>query len=57
MVEFKELEVGDMFNTKTERYVKVTDDKAIAVFFNLGNIIGFSLNTKVIVLYSAKLKT
>ena len=56
MFEFKELQVGDMFNTKIDRYVKITDDKAITVFHMLGDIVDFPPDFEVLVLYSAKLK-
>jgi len=56
MFEFKQLQTGDMFNTKTDRYVKLTDGKAISVFYAVGEIVNFPSKSKVVVLYSAKLK-
>jgi len=56
---FKDLEHGDMFNTKIARWVKIDDDTAIVVMSGI-MVIGctrvISGDTDVIVLYSRKNK-
>lgn len=54
---FDDLCIGDLFNTKSARYVKINNREAIVVMpgmFKVGTIIDFS-NTKqdIIVLYSS----
>lgn len=53
MAEFKELGHGDMFNTKMDRFVKISDKNAIAVFYSIGTIHEFEPEHKVTVLYKA----
>lgn len=53
---FGDLEVGDMFNTKPARFVKIDDDKAIVVMssiFNVGDIRTFKKDDEnIVILYS-----
>jgi len=54
---FEELNIGDMFNTTTARYVKTGDDTAIVVmsiYSLIGDRMNFSGSFDVVPLYSAK---
>ncbi len=56
MAKFKNLNIGDMFNTKSGRYVKISDDKAMVVMVGmhkLGAKFKFSPDADVIALYRA----
>lgn len=56
MLSFGELDIGDMFNTKTSRWVKTDPDHAICVTygkFELGTILEFQYDdTNIVVLFS-----
>lgn len=59
MPTFKDLDIGDMFNTKPARYVKISETEAIVVMsgigelgFDIGQIHTFRLDQEVIPLYS-----
>lgn len=55
MPTFNDLYIGDMFNTKVARYVKVTNSSAIVVggtLMELGCIRVIDAETEVIILYS-----
>ena len=57
MTFFKDLDIGDMFNTKAARYVKTGEDEAIVVMsgiFDIGQIKEHYSECNVIVLYSKK---
>lgn len=53
---FGELIIGDMFNTKKCRYVKISEHEAIAVLsgiVKIGKIVEFQSTDEIILLYSA----
>lgn len=57
MARFGDLLVGDLFNTKTYRGVKKSDDEAICVFsalVNVGDIVVLSPEEEVITLWTGK---
>jgi predicted phosphodiesterase len=61
---FGQLLIGDMFNTKAARWVKISPDKAIVVMGNsdiplhIGQIHKFDENEKnIVLLYSVLLRT
>jgi len=52
---FKDLQIGDMFNINSGRFVKISDSRAICVMSSIhsvGKVITFLNDTEVIVLYS-----
>lgn len=56
-ITFGDLDIGDMFNTKLARFVKIDDECAIAVMSTIipiGNIRPFDDDCEVIPLYKAK---
>jgi len=57
-MKFSELSIGDMFNTKPARYVKVSDTEAMVVMsgiFEVGSKHNFeNYKSDVIVLYSTQ---
>jgi hypothetical protein len=55
MIKFSNLAIGDMFNTKEARWVKVTETEAIVVMssiLTIGRIHPFSDERSIVVLYS-----
>lgn len=56
MFKFEDLCIGDMFNTLTARWVKISETEAICVMsatVRIGNITSFPSDFNVLVLYSA----
>ena len=57
MMYFSELCIGDMFNTKVARWVKINDYQAICVqsgLIKLGSIQDFNQQQDVVLLYSSQ---
>lgn len=53
MLEFRHLNIGDIFNTKTARWVKKNDTQAVCIFdgvYTCGDIVDFHANMDVILI-------
>jgi len=62
MYKFEDLMIGDMFNTMSGRWVKVSPNEAICVMssmYNVGQLVHWSFleNSTIILLYSSLLVT
>lgn len=56
-MKFEDLDIGDMFNTKRYRLVKINDDEALVVMgVDIGAVVNKSsfIDSTIVILYSRK---